>query len=301
MFTVKPRGYFNRNRTYRKKGKFHHRYDREYVDPNYGENYDLRLIILRHAERVDSILGDNWYNQVFGGVSSAHAQMYRHPILPKGLPHRAKTQLYMSDPPITRTGQRNALYRGRELASQGLTVDSCYASPACRSVISASAVLQGMHRNDVPIRIENSLFEPMSWNTPLQELRGMSPFMSTSEWINNGYNIDRRYRRLIDNLNPFEDEYEFRARSEVFLESIERRHDGMRMPLFDRRRRRPSTILIVGHAASPLIYTNIALQEPFDAQAFGKQCGSISFLHTTILERDATNRTWYTRSNTPFV
>lgn len=300
MFTVEPLGYFDGNKNHRKKRKFHIRYDRMHAYPNYGPNYDLRLIILRHAERVDGILGDNWYDQVFGGVPSAPAQMYRHPILPKRLPQRTNTLLYVFDPPITRSGQQNSLYKGRELASQRLTVDACYSSPACRSVLTASAVLQGLHRNDVPIRIEPSLFEPMGWNTPLQSLGDISPFMSKGEWMRSGYNIDRNYRRLNNYLNPVEDEYEFYGRSQAFLESLERRHDGM-IPFIDRRRRRPSTILIVGHAASPLIYPTIALQQPFDAEAFGKNCGNVSYLHTTILERDATNRTWSIRFNTPFV
>lgn len=300
MFAGKPHGYFNGNKSHRKKRRFFQRYDQLAGYSDYAQNYDLRLIILRHAERVDTVLGDHWYDQVFGGVQSAQPQMYRHPILPKGLPHRTNTLLYIFDPPITRTGQQYSVYKGRDLVNRGFNVDYCYSSPASRSILTANGVLHGMHRNDVPIRIEPYLFEPMSWNTGLQALRDVSPFMPSSDWTRNGYNVDRRYRRLNDYLNPMEDEYEFYGRSQAFLESIERQHDRM-LPMAGRRNGRRSTILIVGHAASPLIYTDIALQQQFDAEVFGKACGNISFLHTTILERNPANRSWSLRSNTPFV
>lgn len=301
MFAVKPHGYFNGNRIYqKKKRRFFKRYDQLPGHADYRANSDLRLIILRHAERVDTVLGEHWYDQVFGGIPSAPPQLYQHPLLPKGLPQRTNTLLYVFDPPITRSGQQYSRYKGRELASQGYNIDYCYSSPACRSVLTANAVLNGMHRNDVPIRIEPYLFEPMGWNVGLQALRDRSPFMSSGDWMQSGFNVDRRYRRLNDYLNPQEDEYEYYARSQAFLESIERRHDGM-VPMAGHRPGRHATILIVGHAASPLIYTDIALQQQFNAEAFGKACGNISFLHTTILERNAMNRTWSLRSSTPFV
>jgi broad specificity phosphatase PhoE len=292
MFVVKPPVYLNGNKNYHKKKKYHKYYDRFHAPYQNPQDYDLRLIIIRHAERVDTILGDQWYEQVFGNGPSAITQMYQHPLLPQRLPRRLNTLLYVFDPPITRTGQRNCVYKGRELANMGASVDSCYSSPACRSILSASAILQGMNRSQIPIRLEPYLFEPMNWNTPLQELGDVSPFMSTGDWIQNGYNMDRRYRRLNDYLNPLENEQDFLKRSQIFFQSIERRH-GSGASLIGRGRR--STVLIVGHAATPLIYSTIALRQPFDVDSFGKQCAHIPFLHTIILERNATNRTWHMR------
>jgi len=302
MFVVKPPVYLNGNTNYHKKKKYYKKYDRFHAPYNNVQDYDLRLIILRHAERIDTILGEQWYDQVFGGIPSATTQMYQHSLLPQRLPHRLNTLLYVFDPPITRTGQRNSFNKGRELASMGAAVDYCYSSPACRSILTASAILQGMNRSQVPIRLEPYLFEPMSWNTPLQALGDISPFMSTGDWIYNGYNMDRRYRRLNDYLNPLENEQDFLKRSQVLFQSIERRHGGIAPPIgHGYMNGRRSTVLMVGHAATPLIFSNIALQQPFDADAFGQQCAYIPFLHTIVLERNATNRIWYIRPIMSFV
>jgi broad specificity phosphatase PhoE len=290
MFGVKPPVYLTSNKNYHRKRKSYKYYDRfpsAYQNP---QDYDLRLILVRHAERVDTTLGEQWYEKVFGSAPSATTRVYQNPVLPQGLPRRLNTLLYVFDPPITRTGQRNSYYKGRELAGAGILVDSCYSSPACRSVLSANGILQGMNRTQVPIRIEPYLFEPMSWNLPLQELGDISPFMSSGDWIQNGYNVDRRYRRLNDYLNPLETEQDFLKRSQSLFQSIERHHGGRR-----------SNVLLVGHAATPIIYSIIALRQQFDADSFGKQCAYIPFLHTVILERNARNRTWYIRPIMSFV
>jgi len=302
MFAFKPPVYLNGNKNYHKKKKYFKRYDKLYSPQNIGQNYDLRLIILRHAERIDLVLGENWYDQVFGGVPSASSQSYRNPVLPQRLPHRLNTLLYVFDPPITRSGEQKAFSKGQQLSSMVTTIDSCYSSPASRSIITANAILKGMNRSSVPIRIEPYLFEPMNWNIPLQALGDISPFMSTGDWLQAGYNIDRRYRRLNDYLNPSETENDFLMRSQIFLQSIERLHGGVAPPTgrgYARGRR--STVLIVGHAATPVIFSSIAQRQPFDAEAFGQQCSSIPFLHTIVLERDAISRIWYIRPIMSFV
>lgn len=285
MFVIKPPTYLNDNKHYHKKKKYYKRYDRMQVP----QNYDIRLILLRHAERVDLTLGEKWYDQVFGGFPSAPPQMYSNPILPSQLPHRINTLLYVFDPPITRIGQQKSFQKGQSLSQMGVSVDACYSSPACRSVITATAVLRGLNRYNVPIRIEPILFEPMNWNTPLQALGDISPFMSTGDWAQAGYNVDRRYRRLTDYLNPSENENDFYKRSQVFFQSIERQYG--RGVGYGRR----ANILVVGHAATPLIYSTIAQRQPFNAEVFGQQCGNIQFLETIVLERDATSRIWYIR------
>ncbi|CAF1674639.1 unnamed protein product, partial [Adineta ricciae] len=289
MFVIKPPAYLNDNVNYHRKKKFFKRFDKRV---NNNQTYDLRLIILRHAERVDLVLGESWYDHVFGGVPSAPPQSYQHALLPQALPHRINTLLYVFDPPITRSGEQKSYAKGQELGRYGINVDHCYSSPACRSVLTASAVLEGMNRPSVPIRLEPYLFEPMAWNQPLQMLDTISPFMSTRDWLQAGYNIDRHYQRLNDYLNPTENEYDFYNRSQYFFQSIERRHGGAAAGAgrgFGRSRR--SNVLIVGHAATPLVFQHMAFRQPFNAEAFGQQCGNIGFLHTLVLERNAANRT----------
>ena len=260
------------------------------------------MIILRHAERVDLMLGESWYEQVFGGVVPAPTQYYQHPVLPQRLPHRLNTLLYVFDPPLTRAGEQKSFSKGQELSRLGASIDYCYSSPACRSILTASAVLQGNNRGNVPIRIEPYLFEPMIWNTQLQALGNTSPFMSSGDWLQAGYNVDRRYHRLDEYLNPLETENDFYMRSQYFFQSIERRHGGV-VPQIGRgyAQGRRSTVLLVGHAATPLIYPYIALHQPFNAEVFGQQCAGIPFLHTVVLERNAVSRIWYIRPIMSFV
>jgi broad specificity phosphatase PhoE len=296
MFAIKPPAYLRNNQHHYKKRRIHKRYDRYQHPNNDAQNYDLRLIVVRHAERVDTSFGEKWYDQVFGGVPSAPAQSYLNPILPQRLPRRSNTFLYVFDPPITRTGEQKSFFKGQQLAGMGASVDYCYSSPASRSVLTANAILQGMGRNQISMRLEPYLFEPMNWNTPFQMLGNISPFMSTGDWIQSGYNVDRRYRRLNDYLNPYETENDYYQRTQSFFQTIERRHGGVAPPIghghaYGRR----STVLIVGHAASPTIFPTIATRQQFNSEQFGQQCANVPFLHTIVLERHALTRIWSVR------
>jgi broad specificity phosphatase PhoE len=296
MFVVKPAIVLNDNKDQYKKKKYIQKYDK--INPVYktAHNYDLRLIIVRHAERVDQTLGKNWYDKVFGGVPSAPTRSYRHPSLPIKLPVRSNTLLYVFDPPITRVGEQQSFQKGQQLNRVGANIDYCYSSPASRSIITANAILKGMNRSHIPIRPEPYLFEPMNWNTPLRMLGNISPFMSAGDWIQTGYNVDRRYQRLNDYLNAYETENDYYNRSQTFFQSIERRHGGLSPAVaHGYAPRRRTTVLIVGHASSSEIFSTIALRQPFDAKIFGEQCAKVPYLHSVVLERDAISHIWYIR------
>ncbi|CAF1218676.1 unnamed protein product [Adineta ricciae] len=268
------------------------------VDPAYRAqyNYDLRLIILRHAERIDHVLGQDWYDQVFGGVPSAPPQAYRHPLLPQRLPPRSNTLLYVFDPPITRTGEQHATYKGQQLSRVGALADYCYSSPASRSIITANAVLKGMNRSHVPIRVEPYLFEPMNWNSALLLLEQMNPFMSSGDWRKTGYNIDQRYHRLNNYINTSENETGYYVRSRNVFDVIERHHGDISPRVhYGQSPRRRTTILIVGHASSTEMFSTIALRQPFDAKELVDQSAKVSYLHAVVLERDAYSHMWYVR------
>lgn len=294
----------NRN-SYEKKNhnKIVRRYDS--VNPNQrtGHNYDLRVIIFRHAERIDQNLGQDWYDKVFGGVPSAPVQAYKHVSLPLRLPYRSNSLLYVFDPPITRSGEQQSYQKGQQLARTGATVDYCYSSPASRSVLTANAILKGMNRGHVPIRLEPYLFEPMNWNSALLIIDKYNPFMSTMDWKNTGYNIDRRYHRLNDYLNLHENENDYYHRSKEFFNSIVHHHHGSPLQAVPHGQvaRRRTTILIVGHASSTEIFSTIALRQPFDTKSFGDQCGKIPYLHSAVLERDAVTHIWSIRPVMYFV
>lgn len=296
MLVVKNPAYANSNRNYHKRNKVLKRYDYISTPARTNHNYDLRLIVLRHGERIDQTLGQKWYDQVFGGVPSAPAHAYKHPALPYRLPQRSNTLLYVFDPPITNAGEKQAFFKGQELVRVGATVDYCYSSPASRSVLTANAVLKGMNRSHIPIRIEPYLFEPLSWNSALLMLDRMYPFMSSRDWQTTGYNVDRNYHRLNNYILYNDAENEYYNRSLEFFDFIERHHGNVLSPnhrgLLPRRRK---TILITGHAASTEMFSTIALRQPFEATSFKKQCGKVPYLHAAVLERDAITRIWYIR------
>ena len=286
----------NNDKVLYKKRKIIRKYDA--MQPQYQtqHNYDLRLIILRHGERVDQTLGTDWYQKVFNGVPSAPAQAYKHPSLPQRLPLRSNTLLYVFDPPITRSGEQQAYSKGQQLAQTGATVDYCYSSPASRSILTANAILKGMNRTQVPIRLEPYLFEPMNWNSALLLLDQMSPFMSTSDWRQTGYNIDQRYHRLNNYINPHETEIDYFGRSKDFFNSIVHHHGRVLPPVSNGQvPRRRTTILIVGHASTTEMLSTIALRQPFDVKVLGEQTAKVPYLHTAVLERDAITRVWYLR------
>jgi broad specificity phosphatase PhoE len=304
MLVTKPPVFLNDEDENSKKQRFYRRYNprnpgyiRNPVNPvqQTQHNYDLRLIFLRHAERIDQNLGQDWYEKVFGGVPSAPVQAYRHPSLPQRLPIRSNTLLYVFDPPITRDGEQQSFIKGQQLARVGTSVDYCYSSPASRSVLTANALLKGMNRSHVPIRLEPYLFEPMNWNSAFLSLDKIHPFMSKGDWTQTGYNIDHRYRRLSKELNAKETEIDYYHRSQDFFDTIQYRH-GEKVPIYPGQRpSRRTTILLVGHASTTEIFSTIALKQPFDVKNLGEQTAKVPYLHTAVLERDAINRIWYLR------
>lgn len=261
-----------------------------------GHNYDLRIILLRHAERIDQNLGQEWYDKVFGGIPSAAPQSYKHPSLPLRIPRRSNTLLYVFDPPITRGGEQQSFQKGQQLLATGATVDYCYSSPASRSVITANAILKGMNRGNVPIRLEPFLFEPMNWNSALLLIDKFNPFLSRGDWQQSGYNVDRHYHRLNNYLNLYENENDYYQRSQEFFNSLLYYH-GRHLPAaaHGQAARRRKTILVVGHASTTEIFSTIALQQPFNTKVFGEQCGKVPYLHTAVLERDAVTHIWSVR------
>ena len=281
------------DRNYHGRKKFFRKYDKAYGPYNNVSNYDLRLIILRHAERIDTSLGHNWYDQVFGGAAQASTQNYLHRDLPRRLPKRSRTFLYIVDPPISRLGENSSCKKGKALSRLRTPIDCCYSSPASRCILTANAILHGMRQKHVPIRIEPLLFEPMYQNEPLELLGNLSPFMSSMDWKNTGYNIDRSYKRLAEFLNLFETMEDYRQRSSKFLRSIERHFDDA-IPHLDHRygHGRRSTILISGHQATAQILQDIAFRQPLNVQLFEQQTATVPYLNTVILARDVATHKW---------
>ena len=265
------------------------------------ENYDIRFIIFRHAERIDHSLGRDWYKIVFKGSPSPTGEAYHHPSLPHRLPRRSNALMYEFDPPISRHGEEESINRGRTLAMQHFRVDYCYSSPASRSVLSASNLLRGMNATNVPVRIEKFLFEPISWNVPLRLLGDQDPFMEPMEWKKAGHHVDHRYQSMLRKLSSFGTEHDYFDRSNCFFEKMIKHYTPERRgsnPELNAAPSRPITIMIVGHGPTSEIFTTIAQKKQLDVEDLKRNANNKPYLNCLVMERNPETKCW--RFSNPF-
>jgi hypothetical protein len=260
---------------------------------NARKTCDIRLIILRHAERLDRLIGHDWCRNSFGTSASVAPTAYCHALLPKCLPHRINTSMYQFDPPISRNGETAAIIKGRQLANENIHVDYCFASPASRCVITANAILYGMGQQSVPICIENYLMEPMSCSTSLQLLGSLSPFLELGDWMRSGYNIDRNYRTLNPLLPKYDTEHYYYYRSKLCLERIVRTYySHQAINTNGARSQQRITILIVGHACTTPIFEMVAIHTGLNVNELIRKTEEKQYLDTAILEYDNKTKRW---------
>ena len=159
----------------------------EQMDPSPSTNRKTRLIIMRHSERVDSVLRNcNWPSEAFinGGYYPTRSQ------LPSRLPLRSDPQLYLLDTPLTAHGKAHAFYTGEFFRSLGLIPTRVYTSPAMRCVQTADAVLDGLGQRDrTPLRLDLALHEPSRRNLAIEN----EHFFSSA-----GFYVDLIYQPSLD-------------------------------------------------------------------------------------------------------
>ena len=193
-----------------------------------------KLLIVRHAERVDSTFGTGWLNQVFDRRTGTYRRINLN--FPKKMVIRRDLRDFLFDPPLTELGLHECKMVGEALAAQGVDIQHVYSSPALRCIQTADKILEGLQiRDKKPIRIEPCLFEFLKWY-PVVPIKW--PFLSLDELTENGYNVDKSYKPFypIESLRKDEDELMYYQRSHFIITSILRNHeiDG-------------GNLLIVGH------------------------------------------------------
>ena len=195
-----------------------------------------KLLVVRHAERVDSTFGAGWLDQVFEKGTGVYRRLNLN--LPKKMVSRRDLKDFLFDPPITELGLHECKMIGEELASQGIRIEHVYASPALRCVQTADKILEGLQRREeIPIRIEPCLFEFLKWY-PMVPAKW--PFLDLDELTRNGYHVDQSYKPFypMESLRKDEDEAMYYRRSHFIVTSILKNHelDG-------------GNVLIVGHVS----------------------------------------------------
>jgi phosphohistidine phosphatase SixA len=182
-----------------------------------------KLLVVRHAERVDSTFGAGWLDQVFDKTTGTYHRINLN--LPKKMVSRKDLKDFLFDPPLTELGLHECKMVGEELAAQGIKIHHVYASPALRCVQTADKILEGLQmRDEISIRIEPCLFEFLKWY-PVVPVKW--PFLDLDELTRNGYNVDQSYKPFypIESLRKDEDELMYYTRSHFIVTSILKNHE----------------------------------------------------------------------------
>lgn len=128
----------------------------DYYGSRYARNHaPLRLIIIRHGERMDVTYGPGWTQRAF--AYTGQYVPYDGNMAP-ALPYRMNALDYEVDTPLTANGLNQSWNVGNTLAKNDLPVVACYASPAIRSIQTADQILNGMGRKGMFVStIDSSL------------------------------------------------------------------------------------------------------------------------------------------------
>jgi phosphohistidine phosphatase SixA len=182
-----------------------------------------KLLVVRHAERVDSTFGAGWLDQVFDKTTGLYRRINLN--LPKKMVQRRDLKDFLFDPPLTELGLHECKMVGEELAAQGIEIHHVYSSPALRCVQTADKILEGLQlRDEISIRIEPCLFEFLKWY-PVVPVKW--PFLDSDELTKNGYNVEKSYKPFypIESLRKDEDELMYYTRSHFIITSILKNHE----------------------------------------------------------------------------
>jgi len=242
-----------------------------------NDQCDMRLLIIRHGERVDRYFGANWYMSAFD-----QNEQYRpyHRNFPSSLPVRTNKYYWAADTPLTSTGLSAAEQLGRILQSKNFQPNYVYASPAMRCVLTTIQILKGFGlENKIPIRIEPGLLELGASKF------GMNIFFQPSDWHKYGINVDLSYKPILTNIPAYEREDAYYLRSKHVVREIEKRHNNNMSS-------DSLNILIIGHATSPETLTWDLLGKQPNCSELYKRSLNISYLQTVITERQQDNKFW---------
>jgi broad specificity phosphatase PhoE len=237
----------------------------------------LRIIIIRHAERADAVLGSDWSKKSFDRTGR-YIRFSEH--LPDALPTRSYLHHYVIDVPLTNRGRIHAFKTGKALLSNGYAADICYTSPSLRCVQSADGILNGMGRKDVPMQLEPGLFECY-----LNDFKRTLCFMTKDELASNGYNIDKSYQSLMPFMRPHDSQLDYYERCRMIMDVITDRHQVM-----------GGTILIVAHAPSLEGLTRHLSGGKVQPEKLFDIARRVPFLAMTIVEKNNLDSPWLFRT-----
>ncbi|KAI0981254.1 hypothetical protein GJ496_002685 [Pomphorhynchus laevis] len=262
---------------------------------------DIRLVIVRHGERIDTKYGNKWYQN-----SHTWGDIYAWPQ------KRLNIDDYILDPPITKIGARKASEVGKILRnSNNFTFDFCFSSPALRCVQTIKCILHGYSAfsNKPHVYICKDLYECYGWmGGPLVnpnfltenewKAAGLpsSAFHSTPNFPGMEY-ISKAFSKIIKNPSvnapTNEDELSYYKRSARQINEIISFVD-----LSPKRSESTINCLILGHAPTAEVLTSHLLNIKPNINVLNYMSNHVNFLCMVIAERR--NGIW-SLSNSPLV
>ncbi|CAF1295412.1 unnamed protein product [Rotaria sp. Silwood1] len=256
-----------------------------------------RIIIMRHSERLDSVLRtNNWPQEAFiNGIYSPHLTQ-----MPTLLPTRTNPHEYALDTPLSRHGKAHAHHTGEFFRSLGVKPHRVYTSPAMRCVQTADAVLDGLSRRErVPLRIDLALHEPTRRLLPLQP----AEFFSSA-----GFFVDLNYRPVLAPSNSriiaSESRSAYYKRMYTVLKRITTKLINQSMKV-SASSSTPPTVLIVTHRPCVTLLGAMLNIDTVDdkigylSEMESNNYGEVKFLSMIIAEYEAETGLWKFLSDFP--
>ncbi|CAF3545450.1 unnamed protein product [Rotaria socialis] len=254
----------------------------------------IRLLVLRHGERLDRYYSSQWLRQAF----DKNGNFCRFsPILPETLPFRASIRDFDLDPPLTYKGLKDAFHTGTVLKEKGIHINYCYSSPALRCVQTAAKVLEGLQlQNKLKMRIEPGIFECTGWYTAdgNNDTLTMPRFMTKKELLENKYVIDKNYHEQMSmvDLSHLENELEFYQRCHAVTANILKMHEQEYINNIQQGQTSPQQnvhILFVAHAPNLETCTRKLCGGKFRPDTLPHVIRNVDFLTMTVIEKTDNN------------
>lgn len=261
----------------------------------------IRLLLLRHGERLDRFYSSQWLRQAFDKDGN---YCRFSPILPETLPFRASIRDFDLDPPLTYKGLKDSYHTGTVLRDKNIQINYCYSSPSLRCVQTASKILEGLQlQNKVKIRLEPGLFECTGWYTVSEtnQTLTMPRFLTKKEFLENKYPVEKHYQEKMTyaDICQVETELQFYERSHAVTSNILKSHEAELISQIQQgyaTTQQNLHVLLIAHAPNLETCTRKLCGGKFRPDTLAHVIRNVDFLTMTVIEKtDNTCDKWIFR------